>query len=1706
MTGNLHKGAGIGILCAALFLSRPGVAQEVRVTRQIDANEKVVLVHGIHPRALAGLDQGKVADEFVLHGMVLEFGRTAQQQAALNQLLSAQQDRTSPEYHRWLTPEQFGDRFGVAQADITAIRLWLEKEGFQVDEVARARTYVRFSGTANQVRKSFSAEIHSFSVKGEKHFAPASSVSIPAALAPLVREVRNLDNFHLQAPRRKTQPLDYVGAGGQFIAPGDMATIYDFQSLRNQGYDGTGQFIVVVGQTDISLGDLDVYRSSYGLPAARVTIVTAGVDPGVSPDDVIESDLDLDVVSAVAPNATIVFVNAVSVIDSVQYAIDNNLAPVISMSYAGCEPLISAEPAATANVLESWAQQGNAEGITWIAASGDSGAAACDPFGYDAPYATYGLAVNLPASIPEVTGVGGTEFQSQTNDYWAVTTNANGGTAISYVPEEAWNYGFPSDPVASGGGASIDFAKPLWQVGSGVPSDGARDVPDVALLATNFVIGENGELSEFDASFSGQGVNGTSGSTPMFAGIVTLLNQYLAPFQPAQPGQGNINPTLYSLAQTTTAAFHDIVIGDNLWHCTGGLGCGGVNNELGYLAGPGYDQVTGLGSIDAYNLVHQWPTIAGQAPTVSTGLASVTFPSGTGATLAGDVNPNGSDTHAYFLYGTSASLAGASQTPSVDLGTGTTPSAFNASVSGLTVNTTYYFQLVATNTAGTASGSIVSFTTNPGGQLPIATTLSASAVTGTSATLSGSVIPNGSATHYWFAYGTDPTFASTLQTASVDGGSGNSMVSASADIAGLVPNQFYFFQLRASNSAGTASGSVMSFKTSSAGQPPAVSTGVASSITSNSAILGGTVNPNGVDTLYWFVLAVTGASASAQPQPIKFELSAGNQAISVSVPISGLAPNTPYTFQIVASSGAGTSAGNYGTFTTNASGQATSVTTGSTLNITSSSTTISGTINPNGKNTQYWFVYGESPTLNFAVKTSKLPAGSGSTPVPVSANLAGLQPGTYYYQLQALSSGGSINGSILSFIIPGPPVAVTSYSQCVIGGALFWGQINPNGADTQYWFAYGTNPTLSGAALTAATDAGSSPSHALVSGYVMNGLTPGTTYYFQLQASNQYGTSSSQILSFVQNLPVAITSPAVLGTTAGTSDLGEWTLYGNADPNGLDTHAWFLYGTSPTLSGAIQTYSEAVPYQRSEGSTLTGLMTNTTYYFQLVASNAAGTVKGAILSFKTASGPAQPSLTLNPASNLTGTSATLTGTVNPNSLPTTYVITYGPDSSAGPYFAASGSVGSGTTPVPVGGTVTGLVPGATYYYQLQASNSAPFESFSQILSFTEPIGCFSSLPNGSSIFLPADALPYSIQINGALAGCGGNAVSDQPWFTITNASSSGTWTLNYAVTLNNTGVDRTAHITVGSQQLTVTQDFTSAEFADVPPSSSYFDAANLMFVAGVTDGCVAGSTPSTRMFCPDESVTREEMAAFIVRAVTGTLTPATYNPVPLFTDVPATNPFFPHIQKMGELGITDGCATGLFCPTDTVPRYQMAIFLVRARLALYGASFSYNSTPYFTDVPVTVEGNTTTFPFIQRAYEEHITNGCGTNPLIYCPDDLVTRGEMASFIMRGLFNETTILGPTSPMVTGVSPSSMAATVGAQITVTITGVNTSFQAGDTVTVPSGMLAVSNVVVNSATSISATLTANSNVAAGPQALVVTSSGQNLTLPLAIQVGTY
>ena len=260
------------------------------------------------------------------------------------------------------------------------------------------------------------------------------------------------------------------------------------------------------------------------------------------------------------------------------------------------------------------AQQANSEGITWLNAAGDNGAADCEDV--NALIAQDGLAVDAPASVPEVTAMGGTEFDEAGGSFWSGTNTANGASALSYIPEMVWNdTSLGGGLAAGGGGASIFFPKPIWQTGLGVPNNSFRHVPDISLASS----------ADHDGYFvytggSMQIYGGTSMAAPTMAGIVTLLNQYLVSSgAEQQAGLGNINPTLYRMAQNAPGVFHDVTTGNNSVPCViGSPDC--TNGSFGYNAGPKYDQASGLGSPDAYNLVHQWNS---QAPTSSAVVPSI---------------------------------------------------------------------------------------------------------------------------------------------------------------------------------------------------------------------------------------------------------------------------------------------------------------------------------------------------------------------------------------------------------------------------------------------------------------------------------------------------------------------------------------------------------------------------------------------------------------------------------------------------------------------------------------------------------------------------------------------------------------------------------------------------------------------------------------------------------------------------------------------------------------------------------------------------------------------------------------------------------------------------------------------------------------------------------------------------------------------------
>ncbi len=554
--------------------------------------DHVVMAGRVHRFATDANDRGAVEGSFALPGITLHLRPSAAQHADLGRLLAQQQDPSSANYHRWLTPEEYADRFGASAAEVAKLRAWLEAQGFTVDYVARGRTFLTFSGTASQVGSAFRTSIHRYRVNGEAHFANAADPAIPAEFANLVAGMSGLHDFRLK-PRLK-RPAYTVG-GGHEIAPDDIATIYNVAPMYAAGIHGEGQSIIVVGQSQIRATDVAQFRTKFNLGAINLTQVLVGKNPGISPGDVDESHLDIEWTGAVARNANIVFVYSTDVWQSAYYAVDQKLGTILTMSYGGCEQgdLIDLP------VYQAAVQKANAEGITWFAASGDSGAGDCEDSG--ATIAQDGLAVDVPASIPEVTAMGGTEFLEGGKSYWSNSNSAGGGSAVSYIPEQVWNDTAQNGTLSgSGGGTSHYFPRPVWQTGPGVPLDSWRHVPDLSLSAS-----ADHDPYYFYSGGAGA-VGGTSVSAPVMAGMFALLNQYLVgQGSIRQAGLGNVNPALYQLAQTTTGIFHDVTVGSNNVPCvTGSPDCPGA--AFGYSAGAGYDQATGLGSVDVTNLIKGW--------------------------------------------------------------------------------------------------------------------------------------------------------------------------------------------------------------------------------------------------------------------------------------------------------------------------------------------------------------------------------------------------------------------------------------------------------------------------------------------------------------------------------------------------------------------------------------------------------------------------------------------------------------------------------------------------------------------------------------------------------------------------------------------------------------------------------------------------------------------------------------------------------------------------------------------------------------------------------------------------------------------------------------------------------------------------------------------------------------------------------------------
>ena len=610
---NLHRVVLRGLLVSVVFLFQIHVQSAMgqvrpRVVEAVDDARRITLIGNAHPLARAEFDRGAVAESQPMNRILLLLKRSNEQEAALQDTLAKLQDKSSPSFHQWLTPEQFGAQFGPADADIQAVTDWLTRQGFTVGKIYSGKTVIEFSGTAGQVQRAFGTAIHKYQVNGKFFSANASDPQIPAALAPVITGVVSLHNFPRQSHARYLgefrrtlgkpglQPLFTFprpnGTGNFYgMGPGDFATIYNSKTLISGGNDGTGQTIGIVGETQINPKDVLDFRTMFGLPAnfPASNIILNGEDPGItSMGEESEADLDVQWSGATAPGATIKYVVSASTpassgVDlSALYIIENNLADVMSESYGECEQSLGT---AGNNFFNALWEQAAAQGITVVVSSGDGGSAGCDNFDTQQA-ATQGLAVSGIAGTPFNVSVGGTDFDQASNPllYWSATNDATGTSALGYIPEIPWNESCAqiglagcgaSAPngslniVAGSGGPSGVYPKPPWQMGvAGMPNDSHRDQPDVSLFASPGFDGTGYVFCQQDRNLSGlpscnlnttngyldfHTIGGTSASAPAFAGVMALVNQYQAGHG-GSTRQGNANHTLYALAKESGAS------------------------------------------------------------------------------------------------------------------------------------------------------------------------------------------------------------------------------------------------------------------------------------------------------------------------------------------------------------------------------------------------------------------------------------------------------------------------------------------------------------------------------------------------------------------------------------------------------------------------------------------------------------------------------------------------------------------------------------------------------------------------------------------------------------------------------------------------------------------------------------------------------------------------------------------------------------------------------------------------------------------------------------------------------------------------------------------------------------------------------------------------------------------------------------------------
>jgi subtilase family serine protease len=753
------------VLLAALVFAGIGLHAQTAnlITQEVDASKVRALPNHLPPWANARNHVGLASADLTMEPMTMVLARSPQQEQAFESLLAEQDNPASPNYHHWLTPEEIGERFGLSEQDMSAVTGWLESQRLHVNWVSPSRIFIGFGGTAGDTGRAFHTEVHYYKVDGVQRISVSSDPMVPEALAPAIRAIRGLytiDERPLhQAIAMQLDSPDLTSGIDHYVVPADFATIYDLPASLT----GDGETIGIAGRARTDFADYTNFRtltgSTFSNPQEIVPTAFGGADPGpaltappgagVSIAEQSEATLDVMRAGSVAPNATIKLVIATAASGGIdadaQYLVQSSPLPaqVMSISFGACE---SVAGAAGVDFWDALFQQAKGEGISVFVASGDAGASGCDTHNAAPPANPAPNSPNYICSSSYATCVGGTEFNDTSNPstYWSSTNGVGYSSALSYIPEGAWNEPLNANGVtqasSAGGGVSTVIATPIWQTGTGVPvARTGRYTPDISFSSA----GHDGYLGCMAAGGGscapGADVeifSGTSAAAPDMAAIAALLDQKMG------SAQGNLNPQLYAMAASVPAAFHDVTVASSgVSNCSvdtpsicnnsipGRTGLAG--GQAGFLVTTGYDEATGLGSLDVQTFIDNYA--AAQGPAATTGAASAI--TANSATVAGSVIPNGADTQVWFLYGTNSALTGATQTTSQDIGSGTTATAVSANLGSLSARTQYYYQVVARNATGTTSGAINSFATI--GAQAAAFTISGTAVTVTAGAATG---------------------------------------------------------------------------------------------------------------------------------------------------------------------------------------------------------------------------------------------------------------------------------------------------------------------------------------------------------------------------------------------------------------------------------------------------------------------------------------------------------------------------------------------------------------------------------------------------------------------------------------------------------------------------------------------------------------------------------------------------------------------------------------------------------------------------------------------------------------------------------------------------------------------------------------------------------------------------------------------------------